>query len=128
MNQETLNSLVQRMIAACDETDRGEYKHAKQVRAAICSALTGFLPDPMVGEAVGLSRTTVIYHARRHPMNMSGWNGYKKKYLLCSSMYLAAVDDCKVCCGAKMITISNEKESKLRACPLCNVESWLSSI
>ena len=128
MNQETLNSLVQRMTDACNELDKREYKHVKQARAAICSALSGLMPDPMIGEAVGLSRTTVIYHARRHPMNMNGWNNYKEKYLLCSSMYMSAVNDCKVCCGAKMITISNAKESKPMPCPLCNVELWLSSI
>lgn len=128
MKQETLDILVQDMVDACNELDEGQYMQRKQARAAICSALSGFLPDPMVAKAIGITRTTVIHHVRKHPSNMKAWNGYNEKYLLCSSMYRAAVDDCKVCCGGHMITISNAKESKPMPCPLCKTQLWLNSI
>lgn len=127
MNQETLDILVQDMVDACNELDKGQVTHKKQARAAICSALSGFLPDPMVGEAVGITRTTVIHHKRRHRINMDGWIGYKEKYLLCSSMYKRAVAECRICCGRHTIIVSNEKESKFMPCPLCKTELWLSS-
>lgn len=129
MKQETLDILVQDMVDACNELDEGQYSHRKQARAAICSALSGFLPDPMVAKAVGVTRTVVIYHTRRHSMNMSGWNGYVEKYLLCSSMYRSKVMDCDVCGGEKMVTISSAKKPSFQSpCPLCKTQLWLSSM
>lgn len=79
--------LITRMVNACKEIDRGYDRTYKlDVKSAMCRALHDNNAHPKdIGDAVGLDRTTVLYHIRLHDKKMA-WDGYEEKYNKCKQI------------------------------------------
>jgi hypothetical protein len=99
MNSEQITQAVALYSETVGYKPDGSRK-AKQVqfRAAIINALhlAHKIPDDEIAKSLNITRTTALFHRRRHDQNLRFWEGYQNLYnVALKSVYIVAPDASK---------------------------------
>lgn len=57
-----------------------------QSRMALSNALDSRIPYYVIGELLGVDRTTALHYRRTHENNLEHWEGYRDKYITACSI------------------------------------------
>jgi ribosomal protein L28 len=88
--QTAINSVY---IALDMERTKRRFKNDVQVRAAIAVSLKKHLKMKDAAEAIGIDRTTILHHSKKHADNMIYWSGYSEKYNVAEGIIDGVIED-----------------------------------